>query len=94
VGYYDGDRFLYAGKVGTGFDERTLESLHSRLLALDAPRSPFDNPPREKGAHWVRPDLVAEIAFTEWTRDGRLRHPSFLGLREDKRARDVVREIR
>lgn len=92
VGYYEGDHLVCAGKVGTGFDERTLRSLHSALRSLDAPLSPFADAPRERGVHWVRPELVAEIAFTEWTRDGRLRHPSFLGLRDDKAARDVVRE--
>ncbi len=92
MGFYDGDRFVYAGKVGTGFDERTLRSLHARLRSLGAPSPPFDQPPRERGVHWVRPELVAEIAFSEWTRDGRLRHPSFLGLRDDKPAREVVRE--
>ena len=94
VGYYEADRFVYAGKVGTGFDERTLRSLHGRLVELSESGPAFDNPPRERGAHWVRPVLVAEIEFTEWTRDGRLRHPSFLGLRDDKNAADVVREIR
>ncbi|HET9731777.1 MAG TPA: non-homologous end-joining DNA ligase [Acidimicrobiales bacterium] len=94
VGYHEGGRLVYAGKVGTGFDERTLRALHGRLLGLEAQRPPFDDAPRERGAHWVRPDLVAEIAFTEWTRDGRLRHPSFLGLREDKPAAEVVREVR
>lgn len=92
MGYYDDDRLVYAGKVGTGFDERTLKSLHARLRSLATPQAPFAAPPRERGAHWVQPELVAEIAFTEWTRDGRMRHPSFLGLREDKPARSVVRE--
>ncbi len=92
VGHYDGDRLIYAGKVGTGFDERTLRSLHARLRDLAIERSPFSDPPREKGAHWARPALVAEVSFTEWTRDGRLRHPSFLGLRPDKDPAEVVRE--
>lgn len=92
VGHYQGDRLRYAGKVGTGFDEPTLRSLHARLAGLERTAPPFVDPPRERGAHWVEPVLVAEIAFTEWTRDGRLRHPSFLGLREDKPARLVVRE--
>ena len=92
VGYYAGERFVYAGKVGTGFDERTLRTLHARLRAIGTPSPPFAEPPRERGVHWVRPEMVAEIAFSEWTRDGRLRHPSFLGMRDDKPARDVVRE--
>lgn len=94
VGYYEGDRLLYAGKVGTGFDERTLRALHGRLRDIDQSHPPFQDPPRERGAHWVRPVLVAEVEFTEWTRDGRLRHPSFVGLRDDKAATDVVRELR
>jgi DNA ligase D-like protein (predicted ligase) len=92
VGYYDGDHLLYAGKVGTGFDERTLRSLHQTLRSLETPAPPFADPPKERGVHWARPELVAEVEFTEWTRDGRLRHPSFLGLRDDKPARSVVRE--
>jgi len=92
VGYYDGTDLRYAGKVGTGFDKVTLRSLHNRLRDLAEPAPPFADPPRDRTAHWVRPELVAEIAFTEWTRDGRMRHPSFLGLRPDKDPRDVVRE--
>lgn len=94
VGYYEQGSLVYAGKVGTGFDEKTLRSLHVRLRALAQPEAPFRDAPRERGAHWARPELVAEVAFTEWTRDGRLRHPSFLGLRDDKPATDVVREVR
>lgn len=94
VGYYEEGRLTYAGKVGTGFDEKTLRSMHAQLRDLAQTEPPFANPPRERGAHWARPELVAEIAFTEWTRDGRLRHPSFLGLRPDKAATEVVREIR
>lgn len=92
VGYYDRGIFRYAGKVGTGFDERTLRTLHSTLRSLAVDTPPFDNPPPERGTHWVKPVLVAEVAFTEWTRDGRLRHPAFLGLRDDKPAETVVRE--
>ncbi|HET9077326.1 MAG TPA: non-homologous end-joining DNA ligase [Acidimicrobiales bacterium] len=92
VGYHDRGRLLYAGKVGTGFDERTLRSLHTRMVALGRETSPFADLAHQRGAHWVRPELVAEVAFTEWTRDGRLRHPSFLGLRPDKEPGQVVRE--
>lgn len=92
LGYYEGDRLRYAGKVGTGFDEATLRSLGARLEQLRIDRSPFADPVRERDAAWVEPRLVAQVAFTEWTRDGRLRHPRFLGLREDKPAREVVRE--
>nr|BFF25387.1 hypothetical protein GCM10025732_33520 [Glycomyces mayteni] len=92
VGYHDGRGPLrYAGKVGTGYDERTLRGLRERLDALAAPQSPFGDPVRER-AHWVRPELVVQVAFTEWTADGMLRHPRFQGERADKAARDVVRE--
>ena len=92
LGYYEGGKLRYAGKVGTGFDTATLLRLHRRLQAREAKRSPFIDEVKEKGAHWVKPDLVAQIGFTEWTDDGKLRHPRFLGLRTDKAARDVVRE--
>jgi bifunctional non-homologous end joining protein LigD len=94
VGHYDGGRLRYAGKVGTGFDRETLHSLGRRLHELQADTSPFADPGsiRERAVTWVRPELVAELAFTEWTEAGRLRHPRFLGLRDDKPAREVVRE--
>ncbi|MDT7608398.1 MAG: hypothetical protein QOG96_2901 [Pseudonocardiales bacterium] len=92
IGVYDGDTLRYAGKVGTGFDEQLLHSLRQRFDPLAVERSPFTGTVREKGAHWLRPELVAEVGFTEWTREGRLRHPRYLGLREDKDPRDVVRE--
>jgi bifunctional non-homologous end joining protein LigD len=92
VGVYDGDTLRYAGKVGTGFNEQLLHSLRQRFDPLAVERSPFTGTVREKGAHWLRPELVAEVGFTEWTREGRLRHPRYLGLREDKNPRDVVRE--
>lgn len=92
LGYYEDGRLRYAGKVGTGYDHATLLALRRRLDELAAGRSPFAEPVREKGARWAAPELVAEIGFTEWTRDGKLRHPRFLGLREDKKPRDVVRE--
>lgn len=82
----------FAGKVGTGFDTATLEDLHERMLPLRIDRPPVIDPPRIRGAVWVRPELVAEIRYTEWTADGKLRHPAFLGLREDKAAADVRRE--
>ncbi|CAG7648200.1 non-homologous end-joining DNA ligase [Actinacidiphila bryophytorum] len=92
LGYHQGGRLRYAGKVGTGYDTATLRSLRARLDAIEVDRPPFGEPVRERGAHWVRPELVAQVGFTEWTRDGRLRHPRYLGLREDKAAADVVRE--
>ena len=88
-------RLVYAGRVGTGFDHATLGRLGARLRKLERRVSPFaaDGPrPPARAAHWVKPELVAEVAFTEWTRDGLLRHPAFLGLREDKPAAQIVRE--
>lgn len=82
----------YAGKVGTGFDTRTLEELHERMTPLRVAEPPVIDPPRERGAVWVRPAIVAELRFTEWTSDGKLRHPTFLGVREDKSPADVRRE--
>lgn len=92
VGYQQDGRLRYAGKVGTGYDMRTLRALRTRLDALEADRSPFHDAVRERGAHWVRPELVVQVGFTEWARDGRLRHPRCLGLREDRSAAEVVRE--
>jgi bifunctional non-homologous end joining protein LigD len=93
VGHFDGDCLRYAGKVGTGFTRTTLQDLAERLAPLVRETSPFE--PEHgipRAATWVEPTLVAQIAFMEWTPDGRLRHPSFLGLRFDKPAREVVRE--
>jgi DNA ligase D-like protein (predicted ligase) len=93
VGYYEGDDFVYAGKVGTGFSRSTSLELRRRLDELAIDESPFRRGRvAERGVHWVRPKLVAEVAFTEWTGDGKLRHPRFEGLRRDKPARAVVRE--
>jgi bifunctional non-homologous end joining protein LigD len=93
VGYGEGGKLRYAGKVGTGFDHATLRDLGQRLRDLERDDSPFvDVHPIPRGTHWVEPELVGQFAFAEWTRDGRLRHPRFLGLRTDKPAREVVRE--
>jgi DNA ligase D-like protein (predicted ligase) len=94
LGYYEDGALRYAGKVGTGFDRATLRDLGARLRALRRPDPPFADPEaiRERGVTWVEPELVAQVGFAEWTRDGRLRHPRYLGLREDKAAGDVVRE--
>ncbi len=92
VGYWEADRLVYAGKVGTGFSEEVLGRLVAALRALERPISPFDGTVKEKGARYVEPELVAEVRFSQWTPDGRLRHPSFIGLRSDKPARQVVRE--
>jgi DNA ligase D-like protein (predicted ligase) len=93
VGFYDGEVLRYAGKVGTGFDARELRTLGERMAALQRPDPPFDaGDPPARDTTWIEPELVAQVAFAEWTRDGRLRHPRYLGLRDDKPARDVVRE--
>ncbi len=92
LGVYDGVELRYAGKVGTGFDRATLRDLGEKLRALRRDTSPFAGEVREKGITWVEPELVAQVGFAEWTRDGRLRHPRYLGLRDDKPAREVVRE--
>ena len=92
VGYWERDKLVYAGKVGTGFSEAVLRRLSASLQALERPSSPFATPVEEKQAHFVEPELVAEVEFTQWTPEGRLRHPSFVGLRPDKPARQVVRE--
>ena len=100
VGYYDdeattrvGGPLRYAGKVGTGYTRKTLELLHQRLAPLHRTTSPFADGPKPAGdIQWVSPKLVAEIGFSEWTTAGLLRHPRFLGLRDDKSAREVRRE--
>jgi bifunctional non-homologous end joining protein LigD len=92
LGYYDGAALRYAGKVGTGFTQATLRDLAQRLEPLVRDGKPFADEVRERHVTWVEPRLVAQIGFSEWTRDGRLRHPRFLGLREDKPASEVVRE--
>ena len=92
LGYWEGDALVYAGKVGTGFTRATLRELYETLSGLERPSSPFVAGEVERGARWVEPELVAEVAFSNWTRDGRLRHPSFVRARPDKASRDVVRE--
>ncbi|MFB3902763.1 MAG: DNA ligase D [Acidobacteriota bacterium] len=88
-------KLVFAGKVGTGFTERSLKELKSRLSSLEVDTPAIVDPPKgaaARGVHWVSPKLVAEVAFSEWTQDGQLRHPSFQGLREDKMPGEVVRE--
>jgi bifunctional non-homologous end joining protein LigD len=105
VGYYENKKLLFASKVGTGFDHQTLESLYRQFQKLKRRDCPFANLPEKRGTSggltasemtrctWVEPKLVCQVAFTEWTRDGHLRHPAFLGLREDKTARQVIKEM-
>jgi bifunctional non-homologous end joining protein LigD len=106
VGVYEDGKLICTGKVGTGFNQELLASLHARFEKIATDKCPFENLPdkRErrygqaitaavmKTCHWVKPQLVCQLRFTEWTNDGRLRHPVFLGLREDKKATEVVRE--
>ena len=94
VGYFEGDDLVFAGKVGTGLDRKLLTELRQRFDALEIPRPPFTRAvglPRD-GAHWVRPEVVVQVAFIEWTPNDKLRHPRLLGVRIDKKAREVVRE--
>jgi bifunctional non-homologous end joining protein LigD len=107
VGYFEKGKFLFAGKVGTGFNEASLRALYRELDKIRIPNCPFANLPEPKGSryspgltasemrkcHWVQPKLVAQIRYTEWTRDTKLRHPVYLGLRHDKSAKEVVREL-
>ena len=94
VGYFEGDDFVFAGKIGTGFDTKLLLTLRARLDRLEIAAPPFTKAvglPR-KGAHWVQPEIVVQVAFIEWTVHGKLRHPRLLGIRIDKAAREVTRE--
>jgi len=94
VGYFDAKDFVFAGKLGTGFDTKMLMELRSRLDRLEIAEPPFT---KGKGlprrGHWVQPQIVVQVAFIEWTVHGKLRHPRLVGIRSDKNARDVVREI-
>lgn len=106
VGYYDKGRLMYAGKVGSGFNGALLRTLHEQFMKRSTDACPFANLPMARrsrfgggmtaatmrGVTWLKPELVAQVRFTEWTEDGSLRHPVFIGLRDDKRAKDVVRE--
>ena len=89
LGGWRGKRLVYAGKVGTGFSERQLKDLLAQLKKRAVKTPPFDTPPAGKGLHWVRPELIAEVEFSEWTRDGALRHPTFRGLREDRDPQEI-----
>jgi bifunctional non-homologous end joining protein LigD len=92
LGVYTRGKLEYVGKVGTGFDEETLKTLFKKFSALKRASSPFGSDVREKSATFVAPKLVAQIGYTEWTSDGKLRHPVYLGLRDDKPAKDVKRQ--
>ena len=95
VGYFEGDDFVFAGKIGTGFDTKLLLELRARLDALEIAKPPFTKSvglPRLR-AHWARPEIVVQVAFIEWTVHGKLRHPRLLGVRTDKSPREVTREV-
>jgi bifunctional non-homologous end joining protein LigD len=94
VGYYEGEDLVFAGKIGTGFDTKMLRDLRARLDAIEVPAPPFTKGtglPRVR-FHWTRPEIVVQVAFIEWTRHGKLRHPRLVGIRFDKAAHEVVRE--
>jgi bifunctional non-homologous end joining protein LigD len=94
LGYFEGEEFVFAGKVGTGFDNKQLVDLRTRLDEIEIAQTPFTRAvglPRLR-AHWVRPEVVGQVAFVEWTVHGKLRHGRFLGFRGDTTAREVVRE--
>jgi bifunctional non-homologous end joining protein LigD len=95
IGYYEGDRLGFCGKVGTGFTHKLALELRARLDRIEQKRCPFSPPPAGslgRNAHWVKPELVGEVEFTEWTSDGKIRHPSFQGLRADKEPKQIRRE--
>jgi bifunctional non-homologous end joining protein LigD len=93
LGVYDKGKLRYVGHVGTGFDQELLDVVYRKLKPLETTRSPFaTKPPSNAPVHWVRPHLVAEVKFGEWTKDGLMRQPVFVGLRTDKKPEDVVRE--
>jgi len=94
LGYYENGKLHYAGKVGTGFNEKILHDLGTKLKKLEITKNPFINfDVSMKDVHWVKPVLVCEVQFTEWTSGNKLRHPSYLGLRRDKNAKEVKKEI-
>jgi bifunctional non-homologous end joining protein LigD len=96
LGYYEGEKFTYAGRVGTGFNNASLRQLHTSLKKIKRETFPFSkglSRTESRGVTWVTPELVAEVEFTEWTSEGLLRHPSFQGLREDKPAKQITREV-
>jgi bifunctional non-homologous end joining protein LigD len=95
IGYYEGDRLVFCGKVGTGFTHKLALELRARLERIEQKTCPFTPPPAGwlgRHAHWVKPELVCEVVFTEWTTDGKIRHPSFQGLRADKDPKQITRE--
>jgi len=92
LGYYENGKFIYSGKVGTGFNEELLNEMYIKLKKLERKTSPFEVKPKEPKVHWVEPELIAQIKYSEWTETGSLRHPVFIALRTDKKPADVTRE--
>lgn len=92
IGYFDKGEFKYAGKVGTGYDTKFLECFSKKLKKIETKKSPFKEQIKEKNKHFVKLKFVGEIGFSEWTHDNKLRHPRFLGLREDKSPKEVIKE--
>lgn len=93
LGYYENGKFKYAGRVGTGFDSDMLLSLHTQMRFLITKDSPFVDFSDDADTVWLKPKIVAQVELTEWTSDGKLRHPTFLGIRTDKTAKSIIREI-
>ncbi len=94
TGFYENGKLKHSGKVGTGYDEETLKRVHEEMKPLEQENPPYDEEhPDYKNATWLKPELVGEFRFTEWTGDNKLRHPSFLSLRDDKKAKDVRKEV-
>ncbi len=93
VGFYDNGDLHYAGKVGTGFSDEILEKMHQKMKNIESKNNPYaESDIKVKNVHWLKPKLVGQFQFTEWTKDNRLRHPSFMGLRDDKKAQKVTKE--
>lgn len=93
LGYYEGSELRFAGKVGTGFNFKDLGSLKKKLKSLEVDKTFLKKSPRLRNVHWVQPKLVCEVAYREWREGASLRHPSFIGLREDKKAKEITREV-
>ncbi|QCK16624.1 non-homologous end-joining DNA ligase [Mangrovivirga cuniculi] len=92
IGFYENGKLKYAGKVGTGYSDKQLEEMENKMSKKQRKTSPFDEEIKDNGIHFITPEMVAEIGFTEWTNDNKLRHPRFIGLRKDKDPKNVKKE--